>query len=248
MDGRKKYVVFISVLFITITCSKGEIKNGYASQINGMPESLKTLHTMLIDNPNLSMFQKASIKSNINKLAAYISYFELTEELLNQFKTITPEMYYEIDNLKDNLGQEVSVFVKFVSEDEIEHGAPGTTNLAHADFDKNIYSSEYGPHTVSIKIASVTKALIFLAHEFGHVKYQVPNLASYSEFYAANYQNTTFDSKYIGHNSNDRSGQSAIKFEILFRWNYKVFLKANNLKPENPVARLQQIRKNIFQL
>jgi hypothetical protein len=248
MDGRKRYVVLISVLFITITCSRGEIKNGYASQIDGMRESLKNLNTMLNDNLNLSLFQKAAMKNNINKLAAYISYFELTEELLNQFKTIAPEMYYEIDTLKDNLGHEVTIYVKFVSEKEIEHGAPGTTNLAHADIDKNIYSSEYGPHTVSIKIASVTKALIFLAHEFGHVRYQVPNLGSYTEFYSSYYQSTTFDSKYIGHNSNDPSGHSAIKFEILFRLNYKVYLKARKLKPENPVARLHQIRKTIIQL
>ena len=53
--------------------------------------------------------------------------------------------------------------------------------------DKDAYQSEYGKFTVSVKVWIVPRALLVLAHELGHVKYQVPNLASYFEFYKKHY-------------------------------------------------------------
>ncbi len=89
-------------------------------------------------------FNVQRMKAKINKLVEYISYFELTETLLHQFKDVAPEMYDEIDALKDNTGQPVTVFVRFVPELEMQRGAAGTTNLNHDENDKNIYWSEYG--------------------------------------------------------------------------------------------------------
>ena len=40
---------------------------------------------------------------------------------------------------------------------------------------------------VSVKIWAVNKALFVLAHELGHVKYQVPHLASYINEYKKYY-------------------------------------------------------------
>ena len=127
----------------------------------------------------------------------------------------------------------------------MQHGASGTTNIAHLESDKNIYSSEYGAYTVSIKIASVNKALLLLAHEFGHAKYQVPNLESYFNYYSAYYQNDTFRSSYIGHNSNDASGRQALIYENAFRERYAEFVKTATDKPGTPLALLQAIRKTI---
>jgi hypothetical protein len=243
MASRKRYVLFVAVYFFALQSLMGEIKNGYASQIEGMHESLNALNTLLHGDANLSVFQRATIKAKINKLVEYISYFELTETLLHQFKEIAPDMYDEIDALKDNSGQPVTVFVRFVSELEMQRGAAGTTNLNHIDDDRNIYQSEYGIRTVSVKIASVSKALTLLAHEFGHVSYQVRHLATYVVYYATYYQNETFNSKFIGHNSNDPSGQKATEYENLFRQQSSGFLKNTSNKMENPLAFLQGIRK-----
>ncbi len=243
MASRKRYVLFMAVYLFALQSLMGEIKNGYASEIAGMHESLKALNTLLHEDTNLSVFQRATMKAKINKLVEYISYFELTETLLHQFKDIAPEMYDEIDALTDNTGQPVTVFVRFVSELDMQRGAAGTTNLNHNGNDKNIYWSEYGVRTVSVKIASVTKALTLLAHEFGHVSYQVRHLATYVEFYSTHYQNETFNSKFIGHHSNDPSGLKAVEYENLFRQQYSGFLKNASNKMENPLAFLQGIKK-----
>ena len=241
----KTYCLFIAMFMLTWNCLFGEIKNGYGAEIKGIRESLRSLNTLLTEDPNLTLFQKAEIKNKINKLLDYITYFELTEELLVQFKTIAPSLYNEIDSIRDRTGQAVTIYVKFVSEKEMQQGAAGTTNITHLENDKNVYESEYGPNSVSIKIASVKKALLLLAHEFGHVKHQVPNLASYIEFYSASYQNGTFNSKYIGHNSNDPSGQKAIEYENRFRSSQQLFVKTPTTKMENPLALLGTIRKSV---
>ena len=233
----------MAVYFCALQSIMGEIKNGYAPQIEGMHESLKALNTLLKEDANLSMFQRATMKANITQLVEYISYFELTETLLHQFKEIAPAMYNEIDALVDPTGQQVTVFVKFVPDLEMQRGAAGTTNLGYDEHDRNIYRSEYGVRTVSIKIASVTKALVLLAHEFGHVVYQVANLATYVEYYAIHYLNETFNSKFIGHNSNDPSGVKAGEYEISFGKQYLNFLKTSNNKVENPFAFLQGVKK-----
>jgi len=241
----KTYCLLITVFALTCNCLFGEIKNGYGSEIKGIHESLKSLNTLLTENASLSVFQKAEIKNKINKLVEYITYFELTEELLRQFRTIAPSLYTEIDTIKDSTGQTVTVFVKFVPEKEMEHSAAGTTNLAHRENDKNVYESEYGLYSVSVKIASVNKSLSLLAHEFGHVKYQVPHLATYIEDYSTWYQNETFKSNYIGHNSKDPSGLKATEYENIFRDRYLNFLKTASIKMESPMVLLGIIRKSV---
>ena len=124
----------MAVYFFALQGLMGGIKNGYASQIEGMHDSLHALITLLREDTNLSLFQRETMKAKINKLVEYISYFELTETLLHQFKDIAPEMYNEIDALKDNTGEPVTVFVRFVPESEMQRGAAGTTNLNHRVF------------------------------------------------------------------------------------------------------------------
>ncbi|HTE32651.1 MAG TPA: hypothetical protein VK666_19860 [Chryseolinea sp.] len=246
----KKYCLWLAVLIMSWSIMFAEIKNGYGPEIEGIRESLKSLNILLTEDNTLSLFQKLQIKNKIYKLRDYITYYELTEELLTQFKTIAPDLFNEIDSLKDNNGQIVKVFVRFVPENEMRFRASGTTNLAHFENDRNTYYSEYGPATVSVKIASVNKSLSLLAHEFGHVKYQVPNLASYIEYYSTWYQNETFNSNYIGHNDHDPSGMKALEYENTFRDYYLSFLKTAPAKWKNAQALLEKIRraalKNVF--
>ena len=221
----------------------GEVKNGYEPEIKDVRASLKSLNELLTNDSNLSYFQRSEIKASMDRMITFVSYFELTAELLTQFRTIAPDLYTTLDTLKDGTGRTVTVYVKFVSDAEMQHGASGTTNIAHEENDKNTYTSEYGPLTVSVKIASVNKALTLLAHEFGHVKYQVPNLATYYVYYSAYYQNGTFRSSYIGHNTNDESGRQALAYENAFREKYADFLRNAVEKMGSPFALLQEIRR-----
>lgn len=46
--------------------------------------------------------------------------------MLVQFKTIAPELYAEIDTIRDRLGRPVNVYVKFVAVDGTDVKAEGT--------------------------------------------------------------------------------------------------------------------------
>jgi hypothetical protein len=124
-------------------------------------------------------------------MQAYIAYYELTEQLLAQFRSIAPDLYHEIDTIKDDEGRSTDVYVKFMPEEEMKVSVSGTTNIAQAEEDGNAYHSEYGAHTVSVRIAIGKKSLGLLAHELGHVKYQVPYLVSYVKYYNMHYQDRT---------------------------------------------------------
>lgn len=241
---RKRYAFFIVAYVLTLNGLYGEVQNGYESRIEEIKESLNSLNSILARDSGLSLFEKASIRNKINRLVEYIVYYELTRELLDQFKTIAPELYHEIDTITDRAGHGVSVFVTFVPETEMQPGASGTTNVGHIAGNKNVYLSQYGPRSVSVKIAYVKKSMFLLAHEFGHVKYQVPNLASYTDFYARRYQNGTFRSSYIGHHSDDPSGQKAMEYESRFREQYAHYMKASHARLKNPLTLLQGIRKS----
>lgn len=239
----KPHWLFAIVFLFAWNCLVGEIKNGYEPEILTIRESLKGLNKLLDTDSSLSLFQKAEIKTKIDKLVEYLTYSELTEVLLLQFRSIAPGLYHQIDTIKNCTRQSVTVFVKFVPEKEMRYGAAATTNLAYHEKDKNVYLSRYGPHTVSVKIASVKKSLLLLAHELGHVKYQVPNLSSYIDYHTANYQNETFKSTYIGHNSNDPSGQKALEFENIFRNQYVNFIRNTSTKADHPSALLRESEK-----
>jgi predicted DNA-binding protein YlxM (UPF0122 family) len=246
MGLKKMITLFVLIFCITLTTSIAEIRNGYETEIKGMRASLKRLTELLHDSESgLTFFQRSVMKKNISKLEEYIAYFELTEKLIEQFRTIAPALYLEIDTLSDPTGQRVTVHIKFVPEKEMQLGADGTTNIDQCNEDKNVYKSEYGPHTVLIKIASVARSLSLLAHEFGHVKYQVANLAEYVEYYKLNYQNDSFNSTYVGHNSSDRSGLTAAEFENVFRRLYSVHKRTSDEEVGSPLVLLHRMRKNL---
>jgi hypothetical protein len=231
------------ILFTSCNSSLCEIKNGYEKDILIMKESLKNLTNILIENKDLSGIQRRKMESKAETLITHISFYDLTENLLNQFRIIAPKLYAEIDTISDSKGRPVNVYVKFVPMNATKVKAWGTTYINQVKNDKDAYLSEYGAFTVSVKIWIVPKALMVLSHELGHVKYQVPNLASYMNFHKEHYNGEL--SNYIGHNAYDPSGKTAVQSEKLFRKEYAYFLKNTNEKIQNPVVLLTKIRKSM---
>jgi hypothetical protein len=175
----KTYCVGLALLTMCFNLSSAKIKNGYALQVEYARESLKALQTLLYETPEVSNAQRKVAEARIKTLVNYISYFELTEDLLLQFRIVAPDLYNEIDSVKDRQGRPTDVFVKFIAPEQAKVLAWGITNINFVPEDPDMYKSEYGNGTVSVKVWIVSKALLVLAHEFGHIKYQVPNLANY---------------------------------------------------------------------
>ena len=187
--------------------------------------------------------QRRKIQSTIAILVDHVSYYELTESLLIQFKTIAPELYAEVDTITDRLGRPVNVYIKFVPIDGTDVKAWGTTYMDQSDHNQDTYVSEFGESTVSVKVWIVPRALLVLAHELGHVKYQVPNLASYFVYHKNHYYNTSTTNS-IGHNIDDPSGKSAIESGKSFLKIYADFLKLSNDRVQNPLVILARLKKD----
>lgn len=98
-------------------------------------------------------------------------------------------------------------------------------------------------NTVSVEIWAVPKALLVLSHEVGHVKYQVPNLASYVQFHGKNYPAATTEFDIIGHRGDDPSGMAAVEYQKRYRENFSRYLKETDAKFETPMATLTNIMR-----
>ncbi len=241
----KTYWLCIALLILSIKYSLGEIKNGYANGINSARVSLKTLYALLNDH-TMTGGQKKAINAKVKEVVKYITAYELTQNLLNQFRIIAPQLYNEIDSIKDKKGRITDVYIKFIPEEQALVQAWGITGIDQVSGDPDAYQSEYGERTVSVKVWIVSKSLVVLAHELGHIKYVVPNMAQYVEYHVRNYRPGTTESNHVGHNPSDASGESALTFERKFRESYASYLKNGRDQTDSPRVLADKIRREVM--
>src|SRR5688572_12055865 len=148
----KKYSVIVIIFFLMLNSAWAKLRNGYEKDICALREQLKSYDDILNTNNRLSAADKRNMKTSLKKLIAYQSYYDLTEELLNQFKLISPGLYNRIDSIKDAKGRSTDVYVKLIPREEATVMAAGVTNMAQSDQDSDACFSEYGKHSVSVKI------------------------------------------------------------------------------------------------
>ncbi len=113
--------------------------------------------------------------------------YDRTSEVLRTFKENDPELFEQVNNIRDKDGNVTDVYIKVINDYGAENGIYGSTNLNQSAHDIDAYTSPYGDYSVLVKVAECPKVLSLLAHEFGHVIYQVPNLASYVMYYQQAY-------------------------------------------------------------
>lgn len=235
LNGMKTHRSFIAMLLAASQLSFATIRNGY-TDIDGARTSLKSITTLLEDSRQLSFAERQSMKTKRDMLLDYIHWHEITEQLLSQFRLISPDLYTTIDKLMDRRGRNVDVYVRFVPDGLLSPGVAGESNIEQDKNDPHLYRSEYGPGTVSVVIQSGRKSLLILAHEFGHVKYQVENLAEYFDYYKKHYRPKQSEAKSLGHHDNDQSGRQAIIFVNGFLSHYVKFQKATKHSPESSAS------------
>lgn len=233
----------VNILFFILTCHGvfGEIKNGYGS-IRATTESLKILRAMLVEDANISTAKRRKIEETIGSFEDYISYYELTQGLLGQFRAIAPDLYAQVDTITDRLGRHVNVHVQFVRAASTEIQAEGSTYVNQIYNDIDACQSEHGAFTVSVKVWIVPRALEVLAHELGHIRYLVPNFASYLKFFKRHY-NDLSELNRAGHHSEDPSGHTATQFAKSFQKIYSRFLRMSVRKPHDPPTLFARLRK-----
>ena len=232
----KSYVLSMTMNILVIMSSFGEIKNGYEIQITIARRELKIINELVVNDPNLSSRQRHELKAKTRTLKNIIEYYELTEQLISLFRTISPDLYHSIDTIEDCKGRPVDVYIRFIPIAEMKGSVAGTTNISQAENDEDAYYSKYGLNTVSVTITAIKQSLILLAHEFGHISYQVPHLRAYVKFYFKCYKNRDDDSREIGHDPNDPSGQNAKAYVDRFYPQYLRFLKNKDKKVKIPIG------------
>jgi len=240
-----KTSLLLIVLFIfSVGCLFGKIRNGYEAQLQRTKQSLQKLTSQLAAERNLSFLQRQTIKTEIKNLINIISCYELTLELIDQLRIVSPDVYNEIDNIKDRRGRLTDVFIKLIPKEQARIQLEGASFFAQSPLDEDANRSEHGGYSVSVNIWIVHNALQLLYHELGHIKYVVPNLASYSKFYKKHYPNRAISVNPIGHHSRDQSGKLAYAFEKKFFEDKKNYLRMGAIRLETALSIMQKIRRN----
>lgn len=242
----KRYLLIAALLMLILNNLFGEVKNGYEKDVFGLKVSLQSLRDILFNNQHLSAAEKRNIKARIESTINYLACYEITDRLLKQFREISPDLYNEMDTLKDFKGRIIDVYVKFITKKDVPFQSLGTASFNQDVDDLNSCNSEYGAGSVSVRILMMNKGLSILSHEFGHLKYMVPNLKSYAKFYQRKYDSGPLDPM-LGHHPGDPSGKVAAMFERRFRKSYFRYLKQDLDVVRSPLALINPIKRNIMQ-
>ncbi len=239
-----------ALAFIFLSIQAGaKIKNGYETEINNSKESLKALLAMLDHAPSLLPSERRSIRMSIEHVVDYIVHYELTELLLEQFKAISPDLFSEMDSLKDKKGKDTDVYIKITSRKYSYTPLLGATFFSLHVNDEDANVSEYGEYSISVKIKVVDNVLQLLYHELGHIRYVVPNRAQYTKFYRRHYLLLdNLDPDYVGHSPLDQSGYLAKEYENRFLKDYSKYLRKGGIRLESPMSVLQKLKRTYEQL
>ena len=239
-----KAFLLIPVYALLIGHLFGKVRNGYEMEIASARASLQNLSLCLAEDTDMLTMERRRIRSEVQNLISYISYYQLTEELLNQFRAISPETYNEMDNIKDKRGRPTDIYVRLIPHDEAEIPLKAASFFSQASIDEDAHRSEYGDHSVSIDIWIVNNALLLLYHELGHVKYIIPNLASYVGFYSRHYDGLKYKFSYIGHHRDDPSGKSAHAFVTRFVRDRANYRRDGGERPESVLSLMQKLKRD----
>jgi hypothetical protein len=221
----------------------GKIRNGYEQELQSCKLSLQKIKLLLADDHGISLAQKVKMKSKIGDLITYISCYELTQALLEQFRIISPELYQEIDSLRDKRGRTTDVYVRVVTSGHAKAPLRAASFFNYFSSDEDACYSRYGANSISIDIRIDDNALFLLSHELGHVRYIIPNVAAYTKFYNKQYGSKKVELTYIGHSHRDESGKYANAFEKKFLKNKQFHFENGGKKPESMFTLFNQLRK-----
>ena len=240
----KSYLLVVLLLVLILPNLFGEIRNGYESDLPKLRMSLENLRNVLITDLNLTKRERRRIEARIKSLMDRMVYSELTMRLLTQFKAIAPEIYNRIDTLKDSKGRIIDVYVKFIPKEKAPFESSGIVSLVPSEMDEDRCVSQYGEGTVSVMILILNNSLQVLSHEFGHLQYVVPNLASYIAYYRRTY-GAGYSLDKLGHRCDDPSGDNALEFQKQFRQSFVRYMKSD-VRVISPYSLANRTRKDLF--
>jgi len=148
------------------------------------------------------------------------TYYLKTASALAKLKLIDPFLFGSINSIKDKKGNVTHIYVKVVPGGtyhvikDTQSPTAGYSLVTPTEDDADVTFTKYGIHTAYVEVQDLPHKpfcysdVFLLAHEFGHLVYEVPNLADYSKFYRATYNRSC---QLMGHQWNDPSGKAVDK-------------------------------------
>jgi len=222
----KMFALIILGLIVSY-CSFADIINGYEKDLKKAEQSLLNLTNLLdkVSNSN-SDEQYYRIKSHYQRakqsLKVVRTFHSMTADLINTLWTRHPSFCDQINNIRNHNGLVTDIYISVIPKDRMKRNQFGTTNLDQTKDDPHTYQSSFGPNTVSVQIreCSDEQMIQLLIHELGHVKYQVPNLSAYMDYFHTTYQHFRATDSF-GHKKDDPSNLSVQKEMGLYQESMK---------------------------
>lgn len=239
-----KYLLLAWLCLLTFDITFAAILNGYEPDVAAARFCLNSLNRRLLLSPDMSDGERRKINTAIRKHTLLLAHYQLTEVLLAEFRQISPQMFEEMERLTDKRGRVTDIYVRFIPQED------ATTPLAGASFfqvstgDEDANFSRYGDLTVAIDVWISDAALNVLAHELGHTRFIVPNLARYRSYYRKTYAHTRLPAN-IGHNASDESGKMAYQFGHRFLRDRRSYRQSTGHLPRPVSLVFRDVKRNV---
>lgn len=229
----KKSALIIMIFLCHFLSVHASIINGFLQQRYLLEKEIRSQNQLL--NEDNTDKTKRQINYKLKQLQKKYTIVEVkyteTEQFLNEFKNIAPELFAQVSEVTNAEGTLTHVLVRYVNRTsqefiDLSKGhfvAFAYTGVSPLPSNKNICVSNGGTNTITVTVGKGNNAEVKLAHEFGHVLYMVPNLQDYFEFlHKFNKKLNKFSS---GHSPYDPSYAFVESVENIFRTKYIEYKK-----------------------
>ena len=107
-------LVMLVVILLLSGSVFGRIRNAYDNEIQAYYDSLHTLRSRLLEHERLSISGTGKLKREIKNVINLISYWRLTDKLIEQLRNVSPHIYSELENVKDKRGRSMDIVVRLI--------------------------------------------------------------------------------------------------------------------------------------
>lgn len=239
-----RYVLLAWLCLLPFNITLAAIRNGYEPDVATARFCLSSLNRRLLLFPDMSDSERRKINVAIRKHMLLLAHYQLTEELLADFRLISPRMFEEMEELTDRRGRTTDIYVRFIPQEAATMPLAGASYFQGSLGDEDANRSRYGEFTVAIDVWISDAALNVLAHELGHTKFIVPNLAEYRTYYLKTYANSRLPSS-VGHHSNDQSGKTAYAFGHRFLRDRREYRQSTGHPPKAVSLVFKEVKQNV---
>ena len=188
-----RYLLIVALYLCPFLTVNAEILNGFYQKKMLLENKINHCEDQLNQTSDTKRVKqlKKELKKMHKNYAIVSRKFSETEQLLSAVKEIDPELYKRVSEITNAEGTLTQVVVQYVSRVDDEYTiyvnshykADAYTSVRSNKDNSNICESRFGTNTITITIGYGCDARKALGHEFAHVLYIVPNLASYMEYW-----------------------------------------------------------------